>query len=967
MDNKALPRAVYRLQLNPDFTFVDARNIVPYLHTLGISHLYLSPCLTPRTGSSHGYDIVDHGRLNPELGGGEAFSDLVDTLHARDMGLLLDFAPNHMGIGYGENAWWMDVLENGQASSYASYFDIDWHPIRESLRGKVLLPVLDDHYGKVLEAGKLELEFDQKRGEFSVRFLEQRLPLDPETYPAILAHEMERFAALVSQENHTLIEWHSLISDFERLRQLRTVPIERSHSAAACKQQFASLYQQSPNIRVHLSKLLTIFNGKPGQAKSFDNLHRLLELQAFRLTYWRVASDEINYRRFFDINHLVCLRQQNPEVFEASHRLILALVADGSIDGIRIDHIDGLWNPRSYCQCLQEEFSRITNQTPDRGDTFPKQVLYLLVEKILAEYEHLRDDWPIAGTTGYEFANLVNGLFVHIPSERELSHIYAHFIGQQLTFDEVLYDCKRQVIRNQMSSHLTMLVNLLGTIAESERTTRDYTLNGLREALTEVVVCFPVYRTYIMADDIADEDRRFVEWAINQAKKRSPTADITIFDFIRDVLLLQNLEGRSAEYDVQLKLFVMKFQQYTAPVMAKSMEDTSFYVYNRLLSLNDVGGDPRHFGTSVAAFHHANQQRLRQWPASLITLTTHDSKRSGDVRARINVLSELAQDWQQAASRWRRLNRSKKRRVDGQLAPSHNAEYLLYQTLLGAWPVEHRDSKSIQSFTTRIEAYMLKAAREAKIHTSWINPNLDYEQVVSGFVQAVLNPKKSSTFHDDFLALEYRVTRIGFYNSLSQTLLLLTSPGVPDLYQGTELWRYTLVDPDNRRTVDFDIRQQHLNSLQNTDEASDRVHLLENLLKHIDDGRVKLFVIWKTLAFRKTCPELFWRGDYLPLKAIGEKAEHICAFQRRDGNSFILAITGRWFARLEQNPDTHAFMWQDTRIELPHSLKDAAFRDIFSETIIRLSMLDDVPYLPISEVFRHLPIALLTLQAAGND
>lgn len=960
MANKPVPSAVYRLQLNRDFTFDDASRIVPYLHLLGISHVYASPCLKSCAGSSHGYDIVDHSKLNPELGGSGAFAHLVDNLHAHGMGLILDIVPNHMGIGSGENDWWLDVLENGQASAYATYFDIDWHPIRESLRGKVLLPVLGDHYGKILEAGELQLAFDEKSGEFGVYYYDRHLPLDPETYKVILTHETEQFAALANAENHALLEWHNLMIDFEQLRQVRTAPIERARSAAACKQRLAAFCAQSPSARAFVDEVVTLFNGVIGKPDSFDSLHQLLELQSYRLAYWRVAADEINYRRFFDINDLVCMRQQIPEVFEASHKLILALIAEGNVDGLRIDHVDGLWNPLAYCERLQSEFNRISTQESNQNDEATNPPLYLLVEKILAGYEHLRDDWPIAGTTGYEFANLVNGLFVHAPSESRITKTYHRFIGEKLKFDDVLYDRKRQVIKTQMSNQLTTLVNLLAKIAEAERTTRDYSLNGLREALLEVVAHFPVYRTYITAEDIHEEDHRFVDWAIAQAKKRSPAADITIFDFIHDVLLLRNLEERSTEYSGQVLQFVLRFQQYTAPVMAKGMEDTSFYVYNRLISLNDVGGDPRRFGTSVAAFHHANQQRLKQWPLSLITLSTHDSKRSSDVRARINVMSELAMEWRQSQSRWRRLNRKKKQRLDALLAPSLNAEYLLYQTLLGTWPLEELDAESLASFTGRIEDYMLKAIREAKIHTSWINPNQSYEQAVSGFVQALLNPRKSPAFRADFLAFQNRIVRFGLYNSLAQTLLHLTSPGIPDLYQGTELWSFTLVDPDNRRAIDFALREQNLEALQRVEQGP---RLLQDMLAHIEDGRAKMFVIWKTLAYRKAHPELFWCGGYLPLETVGEKAEHICAYLWQDGDDTLIVVAGRWFAHLETDRGTHGFLWRNTRIAVPDALESMAFRNLFSNTTVRVQNVDGGRYLIVEEILKHFPVALLASDA----
>ncbi len=960
MNGRNHPIATYRVQLNRDFTFADASRIVPYLHGLGISHVHVSPCLKARTGSTHGYDIVDHGSLNPELGGHEAFARLVDTLHAHGMGLILDIVPNHMGVDR-ENAWWMDVLENGQASPYAAYFDIDWHPIRESLRGKILLPVLGDHYGRVLEAGELTLEFNEQRGEFGIRYYDWVFPLEPETYPIILTHELEQFTTLASDEGHILIEWHGLITDFEQLRAARASPTERARSASACKQRLAALYAQSAAVRAFMAEKLAVFNGMVGKPDSFDCLHSLLEQQSFRLAHWRVAADEINYRRFFDINELVCLRQDNPEVFEASHRLILAMIADGSVDGLRIDHVDGLWDPRAYCVRLQEQISRITGR-PGGESEKANPGFYLVVEKILADYEYLREDWPVAGTTGYEFANLVNGLFVHAPSEDDLTRIYASFTGQRAAFDEVLYDCKRRVIRTQMSSGLTTLVNQLGAIAEAERATRDYTLNGLREALTEVVACFPVYRTYIAADDVREEDRRFVEWAIALAKKRSPASDVSIFDFLRDVLLLRNLEGRRPEYRSQVLQFVMKFQQYTAPVMAKSLEDTSFYVYNRLVSLNEVGGDPRRFGTTVAAFHRANQQRLKHWPKSLVTLATHDSKRSGDVRARINVLSELADEWQRRLALWSRLNRNKKRLVDGQLAPSRNTEYLLYQTLVGAWPLEAPDGKALELFRDRIEAYMLKAVKEAKIHTSWINPNAEYEQAVTTFVRDLLDHTKSEPFLRDFLDFQKRVARFGFYNGLAQTVLLLTAPGVPDIYQGTEQWRFTLVDPDNRRPVDFTALEDTLNGVRHAAENQPRPALLDDLLTHIEDGRAKLFVIWKILALRRAHPELFAQGDYLPLEATGDKAAHVCAFMRRWEQQVSIVIVARWFVGLVASQSMHPVgteVWGDTRVQIPELAKNGVFRDVFSEVPVRAMDREGERCLMIGEVLTHFPVAVL--------
>jgi len=768
---------------------------------------------------------------------------------------------------------------------------------------------------------------------------------------------------LATEETHTLSDWHELCADLEQLRALRPTPIERSRAASGCKQRLAALYRQSPSIPTFIDEKLGVFNGAAGQPETFDLLHGLLELQSFRLAYWRVALHEINYRRFFDINELVCLRQENPEVFDATHRLVLALIADGSVDGLRIDHPDGLYDPRDYFRRLQCEVGRITQCAAENGGE--QRPLYLVAEKILAGYEHLREDWPVSGTTGYEFANLVNGLFVYVGAEKELTRIYARYAGETATFDDVLYDRKSQIIRAQMSSEMSTLVNLLSGIAQSDRSTRDYTVNGLRDALTEVVACFPVYRTYIAAGSITEEDRRFVVWAIAQAKKRSPAADITIFDFIQRILLLEYREDLGADYAARVLQFTRKFQQYAAPVMAKGMEDTAFYVYNRLASLNEVGCDPRRFGVTPAAFHYANQQRLKHWPHSMINTATHDSKRSGDVRLRIDVISELADEWRFKLFHWRRLNRNKKVRVDDQPAPSRNDEYLLYQTLLGTWPLDSPENEDLEPFRARIEAYMLKAVREAKIHTSWINPNEAYERAVAEFVRALLDPRKSKAFLQDFLQFQRRIARFGLSNGLSQTLLHLTSPGVPDIYQGTELWSFTLVDPDNRGAVDFERYADHLATLRRSarDVASPR--LLQDMLQHLDDGRAKLFLTWKALAARNACPELFARGDYLPLEARGEQAEHLVAFMRRCENAAIVVVAARCFARLLRGLDLDpvgAEVWGDTRIQLPENGKASRFLDLLGGAEIGAFESNGGLCLSVGQVLSRFPVALLCLQ-----
>lgn len=958
MNARQPPRATYRLQFSHEFTFSQAERIVPYLAALGVSHVYASPCLKARAGSLHGYDIVDHTQLNPEIGSREQFGALVDALHQCGMGLILDWVPNHMGIAGNENPWWLDVLEHGQSSRYAAYFDIDWHPIRESLRGQVLLPVLGDHYGRVLENGELNLEFNAALGEFSVRYLEHRFPIDPETYPLILAHRVERLSSSTEEDGHVLIEWHSLITEFERLGGARCTPLERYRSAAACKRQLAELYARSPCVREFLRENIAALCGEVGQPETFDPLHALLERQSFQLAYWRVASDEINYRRFFDINELACLRQENPEVFDATHRLLLGLIADGSVDGLRIDHPDGLYDPRDYFRQLQREAGRIVKAS-DPEKQGQGRCIYVAVEKILAGYERLREDWLVAGTTGYDFANLVNGLFIYPAAERTLTRLYDHYTGQHQLFEEVLYDRKRRIILLEMSSELTTLVNLLSGIAQSNRRTRDYTVTGLRDALLEVVACFPVYRTYITANGVTEEDRRFVTWAVAQARKRCPLADATFLDFVQRMLLLEYAEDAAAEEQARILRFTMKFQQYTAPVMAKGMEDTAFYVYNRLVSLNEVGGDPRRFGVSIAAFHHANQQRLEHWPDSMLNTATHDSKRSGDVRARINVITELAEEWQHAVARWSRLNRNKKISVDDQPAPSRNDEYLLYQTLLGAWPLEADEQVPLLG---RIEAYMAKATREAKIHTSWSHPNDEYERSIIEFVRALFDRNRSQRFLQDFSAFQQRIARFGCFNSLSQVLLLLTSPGVPDLYQGTELWRFNLVDPDNRRPVDFDSRSTMLADLCRAHRHPAAPESLLDLLRNPEDGRAKLFLIWKTLAARQAYRELFARGDYLPLETRGKNAEHLCAFIRRWQKTTVIVIAARWFARLPEGPHgcpVGSAVWEDTTIIVPTFCREAPIADALGGGAVEMADLPGGPSLSAAQVLNHFPVGLL--------
>ena len=958
------PGATYRIQFNRDFTFADATTIIPYLHMLGITHVYASPFLKARSGSLHGYDIVDHNALDPEIGDARSFATYVERLHRHRMGQILDIVPNHMGVGGNDNAWWLDILEHGEASRYASYFDIDWHPVNPALHNKVLLPFLGDHYGSILEQGELNLGYDPDSGAFGVRYYEHLFPIDPRTYPQILAFGIETLRQQTGTGHQAIDELGSLIADLKSLPRRTELSAtrrqQRRQGSAECKQRLAGLCRTRPEIDALIRENLSRFNGTVGQPKSFDLLHHLLESQAYRLAYWLVATDEINYRRFFDINELAGLRMENSEVFQTTHRLVQQLVADGTIDGLRIDHPDGLSDPYGYFRALQNLIYE-ARDGPARDEA---ATCYLLAEKILASHERLPADWPVAGTTGYEVAHLLNGLFVYPGSERRLDRLYSRYTRRKVDFDKLLYESKLLIIRSALSSELTVLANLLGDIARTDRHTRDFTYQGLRYALGEVVARFPVYRTYITSGRISEEDRRHVHWAIAQAKKRTLAPDVAIFDFIHDLLVLARLDEYSPNLQRRIIQFVLRFQQYTAPVMAKGMEDTACYVYNRLISLNDVGFHPRAFGISPGAFHHENRKQLADWPSAMVTTSTHDSKRGEDVRARINVVSELADQWRVHLSRWSRINRGRKRLVNDELAPSRNDEYLLYQTLIGTWPVGLLDAAGLDAFRHRIELYLLKAVKEAKVHTSWINPDEEYEEAVRHFVRALLDDSGRNPFLADFVPFQKRIARFGMLNSLSQTLLKLTVPGVPDIYQGNELWAFNLVDPDNRRPVDYDYCQTTLQALMAASRNDSNLPaLLQELLNGIEDGRAKLYLTWKTLNLRRAHPRVFSQGEYLGLDPQGLKADHLCAFARRLESREVLVAATRWFSRLAGDSDRLPLgspIWDDTWIEGPEGAQTQSYRNVLTGETVPAFQHMGKTRLNANDLFKCFPIALLT-------
>ena len=921
-----IPRATYRVQLHRDFGFADAAALVPYWAALGISHLYCSPILGARPGSQHGYDVVDHGRLNPELGTCADFDRLVDLLHAHGMGLVVDIVPNHMGVLGGDNAWWLDVLENGASSAYAGYFDIDWQAADPVLRGKVLLPVLGDQFGVVLERGELRLVFDEQRGHLTLCYHEHRLPLDPATYGRLLWPVLQRLDAVATGVR---VELTAVAEALDQLppHDCADAPARRRRQAdkTLLKSRLASCLRGSQGVLQALHEVVAQFNGLVGERGSFDDLEALIEAQPYRLAHWRVAADEINYRRFFDVNELAALRMERPEVFEATHRLALELAARGAIDGLRLDHPDGLADPAGYFVRLQRRYAEVAGLPPPAAGVEGQRAdmrLYVVAEKIVAAHEQVPREWALHGTTGYRFANVVNGILVDGAARSRLDRCWRVFAPDEAEdFDTLSWRCRHIVMDGSLAGGLTMLAGALLRLARADRRTRDFTLHSLRQALAEVVAAFPVYRTYIV-ERPSRQDRRHVDWAIGRARRRSLGADASVFDFLRRVLIGRPLPGAPAGLAERCLAFTQRLQQYTAPVLAKGIEDTALYRHQRLISLNDVGSEPDEFGLSVAAFHAISRERALNRPAAMLTTSTHDAKRSEDVRARIDVISEFPAAWRLAVRRWSRMNRRHKRTVDGRVAPTRNDEYLLYQTLVGSLPAGPLDDAALSAYAQRIAQAMHKSVREAKAVTSWMSPNLAYESALDGFVRAALDPREGQLFLADLRANAEIIAWFGALNSLTLALVKTLSPGVPDFYQGHELIELSLVDPDNRRAVDFERRRHGLaeaQRLQALPDAAARLAVLRDWVAHAPDGRAKLWVTWRALQLRRSHETLLRHAEYLPLELRGSRARHALAFARRDGDRWILVVAARLLAGFERPCGVlpAAADWGDTALVLP--------------------------------------------------
>jgi (1->4)-alpha-D-glucan 1-alpha-D-glucosylmutase len=964
------PSATYRLQFNQAFTFQDATGLVDYLDELGITDIYASPFLMARPGSVHGYDVTDQSRFNPEIGDEASFQRLSATLQQHQMGLIADVVPNHMCITHPSNVWWWDVLENGPSSLFARYFDIDWHPPKEELVNKVLLPVLGDQYGRVLENQEIQIVYAD--GQFQASVYETPLPLAPANWIMILEPAIAKLREKLGADHEYVAELESIVTALGHLpghTETDAAKIrERQREKEIVKRRLSGLLEASREAVESIDAALLDINGRRGEPRSFDRLERLLEREAYRLSFWRVAMDEINYRRFFDINDLAAIRVEDPEVFSAVHALIFDLVRQGHIRGLRVDHPDGLFEPEKYFRFLQDACQAW--RAASNGHAKPnggRRKFYIVAEKILNGNEPLRTEWAVEGTTGYGFMNLVNGVFVDRTKEKAFQLLYRRFTGWTTAFDDLVCDSKRLILQVAMSSELNVLARRLDHISEQNRWSRDFTLESLRDGLREVLAAFPVYRTYVSSDqtEVDAQDRRQVNIAIREAKLRNPAISESVFNFIQSVLLLEHPDSVGDVQRAEWKMFAMRFQQLSSPVMAKGVEDTAFYRYYPLASLNEVGGDPARFGVSANAFHRRNLIRLATWPNSMSATSTHDTKRGEDVRARINVLSETPGEWYRAIRRWRELNRHAKTRVDGRHAPDANEEYLLYQTLVGTWPLFPMSPEEHQAYVRRIDGYMQKALHEAKVHTSWVNPNSDYEQAVTKFVEQVLELSPGNVFLQELRQFQAPIARAGMWNSLGQLLLKVTSPGVPDFYQGNDLWAFDLVDPDNRRSVNYDVRRKMLKSFDEQG-ARDRAALVDRLRENPCDGAIKLYVTREALRFRRDHHDLFAQGSYAVSGLEGIRGRHVIALSRTLGKQTLIALTGRFFYKLcNSHGKPVGDVWGNTAVAVPKKTEFTSFRDIFTSETLTAERREGGMFLPLSKVFAHLPVALLFAESAG--
>jgi (1->4)-alpha-D-glucan 1-alpha-D-glucosylmutase len=927
MSAARVPTATYRLQFNRRFTFRDALARIEYLDALGISEIYASPLTAARPGSPHGYDVIDPTRLNPEIGTQEEFDAFTQALASRGMGLILDVVPNHMCATDPGNRWWQHVLERGPSSPYAKYFDINFHPAKIDLSEKILLPILGDQFGRILENQEIQVRYGD--GEFYAQYGDQHLPLSVESWRGILEPTLERLATHGGRDTSA---FRSLDDVLLRVSQ-RGPRYDEQREAVATR--LRALFENGNGAREALTEALEDLNGRRGEPHSFDALESLLVRQPYRLSFWRVAADEINYRRFFDINDLVAIRVEEPEVFHAVHELILQLVREKRVSGLRIDHVDGLFDPVDYLGTLR---GLVTGAGADPS-------FLILVEKILDGNERLDPAWPADGTTGYDFLNVLNGLFVDPQGVERLATIYEIFTHRHDRAPEIVYRSKRLILGSSMAGELHVLALRLDRISEQHRWSRDFTLKNLESALAEVIACFPVYRTYIDGKgSVRPSDRSVIQAATAQARARNAAMSESIFNFIEEVLLLEGPEGLPEAQRAERIEFLRRFQQLTGPVMAKGLEDTACYRRYPLASLCEVGGNPDATGTRLVEFHEFNRQRQARWPRSLSSTSTHDTKRGEDARARINVLSEITDEWAQAIQDWKRLNESIKERLGVRLVPDANEEYLIYQTLIGTYPRWTPSEPERADYERRLGNYFEKAFREARLHSSWISPNLDYENAVRRFLQKLLAPEHP--FLGDLTRWVERLAPLGLWDSLGQVLLKVTSPGIPDIYQGSEFMDFRLADPDNRQLVEYGPRHEALSKAARTWREAD----LRDALQARDDDRLKFFVLRQALQTRRRNARLFAEGEYRPLQVDGPAADRLVAFSRRGEGKEIIVLVGRFLASFGDKVSSGA-SW------IGSTVQGAAGR-LYRNVLTGADVEGSGPLDP-SKILRPLPLALL--------
>ncbi|MFC3607322.1 malto-oligosyltrehalose synthase [Stutzerimonas tarimensis] len=888
-----------RLQFHRDFTLNDAAALVPYFARLGISHVYASPLLTARPGSMHGYDVIDPTRINPELGGETALRAFIDTLHEHGMGLILDIVSNHMAVGGRGNAWWLDVLEWGQRSPYAKFFDIEWHSPDPLLEGLLLVPVLGVDYGEALLDGQIKIKLEVDHGQLYAEYYEHCFPLTPPSYGELLRGADEPRLRTLAQH-------------FDALR---TEPAPYT-TAVQLRSELATLLKD-PEVCAALGTSLQTYDSTTEEG--FRRLHNLLERQHYRVASWRTAADDINWRRFFDINELGGLRVERPAVFEETHAKVFELIREGLVDGLRIDHVDGLANPRGYCRRLRRRVDRLVASRS--GETH----LPIYVEKILGAGEQLRGDWGVDGTTGYEFMNQVS-LLQHDPAgESVLSQLWSETTERTTDFLEEARQARQLVLTGPLAGDFETVAQALLVVARSDLMTRDITLGAIRRALLELIVHFPVYRTYVSACGRSAEDEPFFQQALEGARNSLNEGEWPLLEHLSRWLGGENLHDvpRGAARKAR-RYACTRFQQLTSPAAAKAVEDTACYRSAVMLSRNDVGFDPQLFSEPPANFHAACQARAQRFPRNLLTTATHDHKRGEDTRARMAVISERAEWFAEAVRRWRDEAAPLRQELADGPAPSAADELILIQTLLGSWPLDLApdDSSGMKEYCERILKWQEKALREAKLRTSWTDPNEAYESACRAYTEALLITEEAKSLRLEIAAAADHIAPAGALNSLVQTLLRLTTPGIPDLYQGAEFWDFSLVDPDNRRPVDFASRDHAL------DEADD----VTELIARWHDGRIKQWIISRTLAFRQACPALFTAGSYVPLEVEGDQAERVLAFAREHAGDWLVVVVARLGAPLlgdATTPTINPARWGNTRIRMPQALDGRALTPLF--------------------------------------